>query len=86
MFLGELTVVLTLVTDINLRERKLWKVAVRDVLCQSFVLLFCLSDHVALMIELLGDIPKSVAVSGKYSNEIFDRRGTFCFHCSRIVL
>ena len=38
----------------------------------------CVSDHVALMIELLGDMPKAVATSGKYSNEIFDRRGILC--------
>ncbi|TPX48798.1 hypothetical protein SeMB42_g02469 [Synchytrium endobioticum] len=32
-------------------------------------------DHVAQIIELLGGFPKSLALSGKYSNEIFNRRG-----------
>lgn len=33
-------------------------------------------DHIAQIVELLGDVPKSLAVSGKYSSEIFNRRGT----------
>ncbi|KAJ3061446.1 serine/threonine protein kinase, CMGC group, partial [Podochytrium sp. JEL0797] len=32
-------------------------------------------DHVAQISELLGGFPKSVALSGKYSNELFNRRG-----------
>ncbi|KAI8616639.1 kinase-like domain-containing protein [Chytriomyces sp. MP71] len=32
-------------------------------------------DHVAQITELLGGFPKSVALSGKYSGEIFNRRG-----------
>ncbi|KAI8620860.1 kinase-like domain-containing protein [Chytriomyces sp. MP71] len=32
-------------------------------------------DHVAQITELLGGFPKSVALSGKYSSEIFNRRG-----------
>ncbi|KAI9344044.1 kinase-like protein [Obelidium mucronatum] len=32
-------------------------------------------DHVAQISELLGGFPKSVALSGKYSSEIFNRRG-----------
>ncbi|KAJ3094608.1 serine/threonine protein kinase, CMGC group [Phlyctochytrium planicorne] len=32
-------------------------------------------DHVAQIIELLGQFPKHVALSGKYSSEIFNRRG-----------
>lgn len=32
-------------------------------------------DHIALMIELLGEMPKSFATTGKYSGEIFNRRG-----------
>lgn len=32
-------------------------------------------DHIAQIIELLGDFPKSVAFSGKYSAEIFNRKG-----------
>ncbi|KAJ3121695.1 hypothetical protein HK101_006706, partial [Irineochytrium annulatum] len=32
-------------------------------------------DHVAQIVELLGHFPKSVALSGKYSSEIFNRKG-----------
>lgn len=32
-------------------------------------------DHIAQMIELLGKMPRSFALSGKYSDEIFNRRG-----------
>jgi hypothetical protein len=32
-------------------------------------------DHIAQIIELLGDVPKSVAFAGKYSNEFFNRKG-----------
>ncbi|TPX72320.1 hypothetical protein SpCBS45565_g00629 [Spizellomyces sp. 'palustris'] len=32
-------------------------------------------DHVAQIIELLGDFPKSLALSGKYSSELFNRKG-----------
>jgi serine/threonine-protein kinase SRPK3 len=32
-------------------------------------------DHIAQIIELLGDFPKSLAFSGKYSADIFNRRG-----------
>jgi serine/threonine-protein kinase SRPK3 len=32
-------------------------------------------DHIAQIIELLGEIPKAVAFSGKYSHEFFNRRG-----------
>ncbi|GAB6033469.1 hypothetical protein CHUAL_013354 [Chamberlinius hualienensis] len=32
-------------------------------------------DHLAHIIELLGDIPKSIALSGKYSREFFTKRG-----------
>jgi len=34
-----------------------------------------LLDHLALMIELLGDIPRHLALSGRYSSEYFTRRG-----------
>lgn len=41
------------------------------------ILLRCASfpDHLALMIELLGPIPRHYALSGKYSQEYFTRRG-----------
>jgi serine/threonine-protein kinase SRPK3 len=32
-------------------------------------------DHIAQIIELCGDFPKSVAFSGKYSHEFFSRKG-----------
>lgn len=32
-------------------------------------------DHIAQVIELIGDFPKSLAFSGKYSADIFNRRG-----------
>ncbi|KAF9522960.1 kinase-like domain-containing protein [Crepidotus variabilis] len=32
-------------------------------------------DHIAQIIELLGEIPKSVAFAGKYSHEFFNRKG-----------
>lgn len=32
-------------------------------------------DHCAMIIELLGDIPKHIALSGEYSREVFTRQG-----------
>lgn len=32
-------------------------------------------DHLAQIIELLGEMPKSLALSGKYSHDMFNRRG-----------
>jgi serine/threonine protein kinase len=32
-------------------------------------------DHIAQMMELLGDFPKSVALSGRFSLELFNRKG-----------
>ncbi|KDR71391.1 hypothetical protein GALMADRAFT_144070 [Galerina marginata CBS 339.88] len=32
-------------------------------------------DHIAQIIELLGEVPKSIAFSGKYSHEFFNRKG-----------
>ncbi|KIM49939.1 hypothetical protein M413DRAFT_439057 [Hebeloma cylindrosporum] len=32
-------------------------------------------DHIAQIIELLGEIPKNIAFSGKYSHEFFNRKG-----------
>jgi len=32
-------------------------------------------DHLAHIIELLGPIPRSIAMSGKYSREFFTKRG-----------
>ena len=36
-------------------------------------------DHIAQIIELLGEIPRAVAFSGKYSHEFFNRRGQLFF-------
>lgn len=33
------------------------------------------SDHIAHVIELLGPIPKHIALGGKYSREFFNKRG-----------
>lgn len=32
-------------------------------------------DHIAQIIELMGDFPKSIAFSGKYSGDFFNRKG-----------
>ena len=32
-------------------------------------------DHIAQIIELMGEFPKSLAFSGKYSSDFFNRRG-----------
>ena len=32
-------------------------------------------DHLAHIIELLGPIPRHIALAGKYSREFFNRRG-----------
>jgi len=32
-------------------------------------------DHIAQIIELMGEIPKSISLSGKYSSEFFNRKG-----------
>ena len=37
-------------------------------------------DHIAQIIELLGEIPKSIAFAGKYSHEFFNRKGLLFFH------
>jgi hypothetical protein len=33
-------------------------------------------DHIAQIIELMGEFPKSLAFSGKYSGDFFSRKGT----------
>ena len=35
-------------------------------------------DHLAHVIELLGDIPRNIAFSGRYSKEFFNKKGMFC--------
>lgn len=39
-------------------------------------LCLCFVDHIAHIIELLGCIPRHFALSGKYSREFFNRRGS----------
>ena len=34
-------------------------------------------DHLAHIIELLGPIPRHIALSGKYSREFFNKRGAY---------
>ena len=34
-------------------------------------------DHIAHIIELLGPIPRDVALSGKYSREFFNGKGAY---------
>lgn len=36
---------------------------------------FLSTDHIAHIVELLGDIPPAFALSGRYSREFFNRRG-----------
>ena len=33
-------------------------------------------DHIAQIMELMGEFPKSIAFSGKYSADFFNRKGT----------
>lgn len=39
-------------------------------------------DHIAHIIELLGPIPRHIALAGKYSREFFNRRGKDYFMCA----
>jgi len=34
-------------------------------------------DHIAQVVELMGPFPRHLALSGKFSNEIFTRKGVF---------
>ena len=36
-------------------------------------------DHIAQIIELIGEFPKSLAFGGKYSSEFFNRKGAFYY-------
>lgn len=36
-------------------------------------------DHIAQIIELIGEFPRSLALSGKYSGEFFNRKGVYSF-------
>lgn len=63
---------------ISLPSPPLVKLLPTDSLSSLPLLLWCASfpDHLALMIELLGKIPRHYALSGKYSQEYFTKRGT----------
>lgn len=58
--------------------------------CVSVLLaMFPNADHIALIIELLGKVPRKYAMLGKYSKEFFTRKGngtyatlTFCIMLS----
>lgn len=44
--------------------------------CVSVLLaMFPNADHIALIIELLGKVPRKYAMLGKYSKEFFTRKG-----------
>jgi len=43
-------------------------------------------DHLAQIIELVGDFPKSLALAGRFSSQFFNRRGTSHLHYSFLVL
>ena len=63
-----------------------------EVLTIIFFVLSCPIDHIAHVSELLGTIPKHIALGGKFSREFFNRKGemliflrgiiTIDFHCS----
>ncbi|KAH9857394.1 kinase-like domain-containing protein [Lenzites betulinus] len=42
-------------------------------------------DHIAQIIELMGEFPKSIAFSGKYSSDFFNRRGASFSHLIALV-
>jgi len=42
-----------------------------------YIYYLLLLDHIAQIIELLGRFPRYLALSGKYSSEIFNRQGNY---------
>ena len=36
-------------------------------------------DHIAQIMELIGEFPKAIAFSGKYSSEFFSRKGAYAY-------
>lgn len=44
-------------------------------MCFCFAGNFPNADHIALIIELLGKVPRKYAMLGKYSKEFFTRKG-----------
>lgn len=49
--------------------------AVLSVLVTSLCLSSLLADHIALIIELLGKVPRKLVLAGKYSKEFFTKKG-----------
>lgn len=54
---------------------------VTPVMCVFFPPLKCLkhTDHIALIIELLGKVPRKLIVAGKYSKEFFTKKGKMMY-------
>lgn len=47
--------------------------------CRDYIAIFLFllqPDHIALIIELLGKIPRKLVMNGKYSKEFFTKKGT----------
>ena len=64
----------------NYRKEQPWKIFIismwKEVRLQNqYSNLILNLDHIALIIELLGCIPKHVALSGKCSKNYFERKG-----------
>lgn len=49
--------------------------AVSRAMCVIPALFFAHTDHIALIIELLGKVPRKLIVAGKYSKEFFTKKG-----------
>lgn len=45
------------------------------VLSVFFLATVCCIDHIALIIELLGSVPRKLIMSGKYSKDFFTKKG-----------
>lgn len=44
-------------------------------ICDLTALCVCVTDHIALIIELLGKVPRKLILAGKYSKEFFTKKG-----------
>lgn len=42
---------------------------------QIDLITLCFTDHIALIIELLGKVPRKLILAGKYSKEFFTKKG-----------
>ena len=43
-------------------------------------------DHLAHIIELLGDIPRNIVFSGRYSKEFFNKKGKCFFRLHQLYI